>query len=1193
MNDLLHLAAADLCAWLGRVLPTLGPDWWTRYVFEQLTFAQQRTATERRISRLEELDLAAMLRVFDQNWYDISSRENLPRDARNWLKELQSVRNRVAHAPSAGFAPGDLYRDADTLARVLQVIGAGAESLNRVEEFRAEVASRLSPVHAGALAGAPSSVSTTQVQTDGGAAATMAVAPATQFSAGQMVSLRSDPTVIVPVLEVIPGAPNRYRVFEGQRRVTYYEAQLVAVNEDGPDHKPFTAAELSTLLTSMQLSSPTASALYSLNAGRVRFVPYQYRPVFKLIRADRPRLLVADEVGVGKTIEAGLMLKELQARHDIKSVLIICPKALVAERKWELEMKRFGEHFTPLDSVTFRHCIDETHRDGAWPLQYERAILPFSLIDAETLLGDGRRRKGLTQLEEPPRFDLVIVDEAHHIRNSETYLHQAVRFFADNAEAVIFLSATPIQLGRSDLFTVLNVLRPDLIIDPASFEQMAAPNPHINAGILACRRAGPDWAEEVRQSLLAVVATTWGRDVLAVNPGFQQIYDALSGPEGEALSRVKAIHALEELYTFSAMINRTRRRDIGEFTTRKPETVSRDFTPTQQQLHDDLLSVIARILNRLHGSQNVRFMMTTISRQAASSLYGLAPALEDMLSGKLDRLETEIALDDEIDSIDADELASIRTDIQGLIRQAKALDPEDPKADAFTMIIGEKLQMPKNKVLVFSTFRHTLRYLSRKLEDAGVRYALVQGDIDDGERSERRRRFKLPKVDPNAIDVLLSSEVGCEGLDFQFCDCLINYDLPWNPMRIEQRIGRIDRYGQESESIRIYNVITPGTIDADIYNRCLLRIGVFHAALGGSEEILGAVSQDLSKVAESYALNEPQRQERLQQLADNHVRRLEEERKLDEQQGELFGLNIEAASWDEKLSAARSYWLEPPAIAAAVSSYLTKRLGKGQEYLLGEKPLKTLRLNQEARSALLEDFRRLPKTSDPNSRLWERWLRGAAPMLSVSFDQDMAIDHPEAMLVTLHHPLVRQAAGYLSESSTVSVQLCALSERIAPGAYPFAVYRWTKLGVKADEELVPITLDPMVTEGLFELLQSSMDAPDLRVISASAVDELDAAHHARWLEVTASHAEENRQLVNARRQSLQASHQAREALLTDQLNNATNERIRRMKEAERSRMRADYAGRLTTLERAAETGDIRAELVVVGVIKVKNGSSAS
>ena len=572
----------------------------------------------------------------------------------------------------------------------------------------------------------------------------------------------------------------------------------------------------------------------------MKFVPYQYRPVLKLIRADRPRLLIADEVGVGKTIEAGLIIKELRARMDISSVLVICPKALVAERKWYAEMKRFDEHFTAMDGTLLRHCLRETSLEGEWPEQYAKAILPFSQFNSDLIFGrEGRGRRkegGLLDLIPPPQFDLVIVDEAHHIRNSETFLHQGVRFFCDSAKAVVLLTATPVQLGSEDLFTLLNVLRPDLVIDHASFEQMAEPNRYINAAVQHCRMAEPEWQQEARNCLGEVAHTEWGRLFLRESPAFQSAYDRLQdGNLGDA-DRVALTRAIEELYTFSPLINRTRRRDIGEFTTRKPETVSVDFTTEQASLHDGMLDVIARILARCHGQQNVKFMMTTIRRQAASCLYGLAPMLSDILTGKLDKLEAMEASDNDAD-IDLDFVGQVRRDIEDLIEQARNLDPRDEKVEAFVRTLIEKSRLPNNKALVFSTFRHTLRYLAEHTQQAGLRFGLVHGDVPDDERAELRRRFALPKEDGKALDVLLSSEVGCEGLDFQFCDFLMNYDLPWNPMKVEQRIGRIDRYGQKSEAVAIINFITPGTVDADIYQRCLWRIGVFQHAVGGSEEI--------------------------------------------------------------------------------------------------------------------------------------------------------------------------------------------------------------------------------------------------------------------------------------------------------------------------------------------------------------------
>ena len=323
--------------------------------------------------------------------------------------------------------------------------------------------------------------------------------------------------------------------------------------------------------------------------------------------------------------------------------------------------------------------------------------------------------------------------------------------------------------------------------------------------------------------------------------------------------------------------------------------------------------------------------------------------------------------------------------------------------------------------------------------------------MPDEERAELRRRFALPKEDADALDVLLSSEVGCEGLDFQFCDFLVNYDLPWNPMRIEQRIGRIDRYGQKSETVAIVNFITPGTVDADIYERCLWRIGVFQHAIGGSEEILGEITQELHDIAESFDLTPEERAQRLQQLADNGIRQIREEQELESKQAELFGLNVPKRSWRQEIEAAESYWLSPAALQRCVTSYLAARLGSDTDHLLGEKPLKTLRLSQEARSTLLDDFRRLPRSTEPVAREWEKWLKGAQPTLAVTFDQETAAENPKAVHLSVMHPLVRQAARFLEITRAGVLHAEVQSAEIPPGDYHFGVYRWRKQGVKPDE----------------------------------------------------------------------------------------------------------------------------------------------
>jgi len=1035
--------------------------------------------------------------------------------------------------------------------------------------------------------------------------ATQAVSPAanqeptkptnsSRFAIGELVCLKSNPATVMPVIEVLTsgsGEP-RYRVFQNNARAIYYESQLQAVSTVEEDRQRITAEELHAYLTGLQILAPSTANLYSLRSGRIKFIPYQYRPVLKLIRADRPRLLIADEVGVGKTIEAGLIIKELKARMDLSSVLIISPKALVAERKWFLEMKRFEEHFTALDGRLLRHCLRENDLDGEWPEQYAKAILPFSLFDAELIYGrDGKgrtrpKRQGLLQLDTPPKFDLIIVDEAHHIRNPATYLHQGIKYFCDNAEAVVFMTATPVQLGSADLYTLLNVLRPDLIIDPVSFTRMAEPNRFINGAVQHCRTGNPGWEQDARNALTEAAQTEWGRFFLRESPAFQKIYDQLAEAPLDDVARVLLIRAIEECYTFSPLINRTRRRDIGEFTTRKPDTLTVLFSPQQQELHDSLLDIIARIMAYCHGTQNVKFMMTTIRRQAASCLYGLAPLLEGILAGKLNSVEVYAAEDGDADA-DFSFVGQVRADIEELIVKAKKLNEYDPKVEAFLKVIRDKQTRANNKALVFSTFRHTLQYLAKHTQQAGFRFGLIHGEVPDDERSDLRRRFAFPKENPDALDVLLSSEVGCEGLDFQFCDFLINYDLPWNPMRIEQRIGRIDRYGQESKTVAIVNFITPGTVDADIYERCLLRIGVFKHAIGGNEEILGEITQEIHDIAENFELTPEEREKRLIQLSDNSIRQIQEEQELEAKQAELFGLNIPGLEWDKEVAAADNYWLSPSAIQRCVTVYLADRLGEQQDYLLGEKPLKTLRLSLEARNKLLEDFHRLPKLVEPIFREWEKWLKGADPMLPVTFAQETATENPKTVLLTVTHPLVRQAASYLNVSEHVYTTLAVRTSEVPPGKYQFGVYRWTKQGVKQDENLIPVTSEPIIATKLFSLLQAAHSVDIEELPAENLFDALDAHHHRQWTEAQANHIVENRQLVEYRRQSLIVSHLARCKAIEDQLSRATNDKIRLMKQSELARANADYERRMQELERAASGGDIHATPVVFGVIRVE------
>ena len=1170
MNNLLKQTATALCRALEELLPPLSDTWWESRVEAKLSFQQRQRVRQRGISRLDQLDLSALIRLVDQNWYELADLNNWQYESRNFVKEMQTVRNRWAHSEVTAPPREDVYRDLDTLHRFLALVCPEAELTGRIahekKQFLTERSER-------------------QQQ--------LSKSNSTQFSPGDVVRLVANPDKSGAVTSVHPvGQETRYQVFIDGKVGSFYESQLEVAETTADTDWVIPLQEFHARLTALQLLHPSVSKLYSLHAARIDPIPYQFRPVLKLIQSDRPRLLIADSVGVGKTIEAGLILRELQARRDLRRVLIVCPRPLVTEEKWRLEMKRFDESFEHLDGRRLRYCISETDLDGEWPLKYEKAILPFSLLTSEFLHGRGRR-KGLLDLDPPPQFDLVIVDEAHHIRNPETQRHQAVRFFCDNAEAAVFLTATPIQLGERDLYVLLNTLRPDVIIDQPGYTAITEPNVHINKAARLARDGESGWAEQAKVALGQAAETPWGKTVLQEDPRFQNIYDRLDDFENDRSKRVESIREIEQLHTLSGLMNRTLRRDIGEFTQRKSETVTVDFTPEQRELHDAVLAAQASIYAALHGDRAVNFLLTTIRRQVASCIHGLAPLLRDILTRRIEEGEwDELADTEEVATLSADAVPRIR----GLVNKALALaenlssDPaRDPKFQALWKVLKQKKLLTNNKVMLFSTFRHTLAYLDDALRESGCRVGLIHGGVDDEERIALRARFEKDPQDPAALDVLLFSEVGCEGLDYQFCDCIVNYDLPWNPMRIDQRIGRIDRYGQMSEAVAIYNLITPRTVDADIYERCLLRIGVFERALGANEVILGNITRELTSVGENLMLNEEERQAKLDQLADNSIGLVKEQRDLEKGQTELFGLRLPADQFQQDVEDATSYWLNPESIERLVTHYLKYVTEKEEGPILGEGPKKTLRISRVHREALLADFIKLTNRRSTVAREWEMWLKGAKPTLSMTYDSTYAKDDRTVTLITPIHPLALQAAQALEATGRgrplTGIEVSAPG--ILPGDYPFAVYQWQFHGIRRDIEFQPVTTQPELTADFFRLLPDAREcAVTSDDLSKDDRDSIDQQHYLIWSDTRGEHVAETNRLADFRRGSLETSHKARMAVLESQLYQAANERIRIMKAAQQKNAQSDYERRSKEIVDATNKADITAKPIAWGILRV-------
>lgn len=1176
--EIQHACAVELSKWLERQLPKLfDKQWWTNGVVENLPDEQQRRAGLSSPEAVHKLDLTSLLRVLSRNRNALLERGLLKAADRTAIDSMFEVCNRWAHLALQTPSADILLKDLNTVVSLLKIIEAGnggncRELRKNVEYFAVQLKKTGIPDSPAAVPSAPQAQYTTSAARES-AAADNSIRPLSK------VRLKSDPTVkgMVAGVELV-GGKAKYNVFINGEEKPFYEGQIEPV-PDGPSAKAVSVDELRCSLTARYIHRPSSDSLYSLGAARISFVPYQFRPVLKLIRSDEPRLLIADSVGVGKTIEAGLILKELQARSRIKNVLIICPKPLVAERKWENEMRdKFGEEFTPIDGSGIRDILFRCYRDGVWPDKYRRAIIPYSILSRELIEGFTRDRlPGLNELDPAPYLDLVIVDEAHHIRNRATWAYKAVSYFCKHADAAVFLTATPIQIGDKDLFTLLNVLFPDTVIDESTFATMTAPNEYIYSAI-RCLRLGEEHNGEAVEMLKKAAATPWGQSMIGDNPLYSQAVSTLERGGLSRQERVKLMDSIESLNCFSNMINRTRRIDIEQnaFCVRDVITLRSEFAEHQQKLHDALIDFEARVLKLLHGKPNVNFMLSTLRQQAASCIYGLAGSIEALAQRGVKAIVESFDGETEPD-VGNDVITAIVESAADLIEMSKDLrGEEDTKLEKLLEIIQEKQKESNNKIILFTTFKHTQKYLNAKITErlAKLRVGVVNGETHDQERYRLRERFMSPRSEENALDILLFTEIGSEGLDYQFCDTMVNYDLPWNPMRVEQRIGRIDRRGQNSEKVHIYNCITDGTLDADIYDRCLTRIGIFEKSIGDCGDILGRIAEQIEEIVFGSDLTVKERAEKLEKLAENEARNLIATQKLETESKELFGIDM--SDFTGSLNRADNPWLSADAVRRLVNAYLEQRLMDGKKHIDGN----TLRLNADVKLLLKEDYDKLNLTD----KRWQRYLKSNSAHRPVYFEQADAINDndPEAIFVNATHALARQAAEFFSNNVTMQIALSVSCSDIPNGTYPFALYSWEYQCERPRVELIPVCENEILRRELFNLIQSAIQAELRSDEYLSQWENLEVRHRKLWETARDKFRDEAQELRRFKSEILRQNREFK-------LRTAEMRAIEQIRDGETANINAEYDRKITRLTEIADKADIHHTLVLNGVITIIGG----
>lgn len=565
-----------------------------------------------------------------------------------------------------------------------------------------------------------------------------------------------------------------------------------------------------------------------LSNSRVEPQPHQVEVLSRTIEKSQPRMILADEVGLGKTIEAGLILKELRARGVLERVLIMTPASLVTQWQFELESK-FNECFVLCDGEKIRKLQRDRPDNNPWA-QLPNVLCTIPLARAEP---------HATHIAEAP-WDLVIVDEAHHARRSlsdgdirANLAYQLLWQLRDRVPGMLLLTATPMQLDAYELYSTLDLVEPGLFTDYDEF--------------IAARDA-------IAESNRAIAWLRSGDRSLVRKRDVQALLHRLWAP-GDVLKFDDTVEVRERVadwlagrHQLSSALIRHRKREIGGFKSRLARRIHVEPTAREVELERDVLAYIRRQHEASEGSNagSIGLVLTTFRKLLASSPLALASALQNRAQTIEGSAELDISTDDP-DERELLERANRATTVQreaeaaelrGLA--ARARDTPDSKLVELERAISSMLAKdPNQKVLIFTQYLATLETIRARLSKL-CPVEVFHGGLSRDEKDAAHRAFKGP------VNILVSSEAGGEGRNFQFCHVLVNYDLPWNPMRIEQRIGRLDRVGQRHD-VLVYNFAVQGTLDERILDLLEHRIRIFTESVGELEPILGKVEDSLCR----------------------------------------------------------------------------------------------------------------------------------------------------------------------------------------------------------------------------------------------------------------------------------------------------------------------------------------------------------
>ncbi|MCM3724576.1 DEAD/DEAH box helicase [Neobacillus cucumis] len=448
-------------------------------------------------------------------------------------------------------------------------------------------------------------------------------------------------------------------------------------------------------------------------------LPHQLETAKQVIENMNGKAILADEVGLGKTIEAGLILKEYMIRGLVKKVLILVPASLVTQWAIELNSKFFIPAVTQRKSYVWEQC------------------------DVVVSSIDTAKRNPHRDIINKQDYDLIIIDEAHKLKNNKTKNYEFVQNL--KKKFCLLLTATPIQNRIEEIFNLVSLLKPGHLGSETAFYEK------------------------------------YKRDARSLNDD----------------------EHLKELV--NKVMIRNRRADTGiEWTKRQVETIPIEFSSAEKDLYDS----ISMLKSEGDWVQTSAFSVMTLQREACSSREAVFYTLKNMLKKK------------------EDPTPAFEGQIEYLIKKVEAVQQNSKAEKALELI-----KQVNDKVIIFTEYRATQMYLQWYLKQHGISSVPFRGGFKRGKKDWMRELFQ------KHAQVLIATEAGGEGINLQFCNHIINFDLPWNPMRLEQRIGRIHRLGQEKD-VMIYNFAIKGTVEEHILKLLYEKIHLFEKVIGELDDIL-------------------------------------------------------------------------------------------------------------------------------------------------------------------------------------------------------------------------------------------------------------------------------------------------------------------------------------------------------------------